>query len=242
MVQKIVTLYIYCSNLLLFIHGDFYSVHDNSASVLNTDEIQSRIPNHTEIFNHHLIPYVIDEMPYQTCGMLFIHYSYYDFKYHRTAEFDAHLGVTLKPSDTRNPPFFEWYDADETDYYTAMIFDIDSPSVNKPIHRDWLHFLAVNSRGYIGMKRADVLVDYIGPWPLKHSGKHRYVGVVYMQPKRMLFKERHIYNSDFISRRNFSHREFAKKYNLGKPICVNFFTAEWETYVDTTFKKYLHRM
>lgn len=74
MVQKIVTLYIYCSNLLLFIHGDFYSVHDNSASISNTDEIQSLIPNHTEIFNHHLIPYVIDEMPYQTCGVSLLLY------------------------------------------------------------------------------------------------------------------------------------------------------------------------
>lgn len=39
--------------------------------------------------------------------------------------YDAHLGVKLKPEDTKDPPFFEWYDADETDYYTVMILGGD---------------------------------------------------------------------------------------------------------------------
>lgn len=54
--------------------------------------------------------------------MLFVHYAYYSFKYHRISEFDAHLGVLINASDARNAPFFEWYDADETDYYTVMMF------------------------------------------------------------------------------------------------------------------------
>lgn len=44
-------------------------VDSNGYSYYETHEIKQYISNHTEIFNYHLIPKVISEIPYQTCGV-----------------------------------------------------------------------------------------------------------------------------------------------------------------------------
>lgn len=47
---------------------------------------------------------------------------------------------------------------------------MDSPNVTHPVYRYWLHYLVVNSKGFKGMKKADVMADYVGPWPQKGTG------------------------------------------------------------------------
>lgn len=82
----------------------------------------------------------------------------------------------------------------------------------------------------------EVLTEYIGSAPPKGSGLHRYVFLLFKQSEKLKFNEPYHSNTDG-NRGNFSTENFAKKYNLGKPIAGNFYQAEYDDSVPAIHKK-----
>lgn len=63
------------------------------------------------------------------------------------------------------------------------------------------------------------------------TGLHRYVLLVFEQPKKLTFDEQRLPNTSGDGRGKFSTRKFVAKYNLGVPIAGNLYQAEWDEYV-----------
>lgn len=75
--------------------------------------------------------------------------------------------------------------------------------------------------------------EYFGPGPPKASGLHRYIFLVFQQPKRQDFSN--VPKVPAFSRKyrfKFSTKDFADLYSLGEPIAANFFQAQWDKYVE----------
>lgn len=87
------------------------------------------------------------------------------------------------------------------------------------------------------VSKGEVLTDFVGSGPPKGSGLHRYVFVLYKQPERINFTDKKISSTTGTGRGKFSIRDFAKKYNLGKPLAYNVYQAEWDDYVPKLHKQ-----
>lgn len=110
------------------------------------------------------------------------------------------------------------------------ILDPDCPSRQDPKFRECLHWLKTNIQGDDCSKR-DVLVKYLGSGPPQGTRLHRYIFIVYEQPGKISFDEKHIETYDLNGRLSFSLRKFAAKYNLGNPIAGNMYQSQFDDYV-----------
>lgn len=82
----------------------------------------------------------------------------------------------------------------------------------------------------------EVLTEYIGSAPPKGSGLHRYVFLLFKQPKKLKFDEPYRPNTDG-NRGNFSTEKFIKRYNFEKAVAGNFFQAEYDDSVPAVHKR-----
>lgn len=85
----------------------------------------------------------------------------------------------------------------------------------------------------------DKIAEYIGSGPPKGTGKHRYVFVLFKQPKKLdaLSKEPKSPLTFTDNRLRFKIKDFADKHGLGDPVAGTFFEAEWDAYVDERNKQ-----
>ncbi|KAJ8952510.1 hypothetical protein NQ318_003306 [Aromia moschata] len=101
------------------------------------------------------------------------------------------------------------------------------------------HWLVINIKGS-DISSGDVIASYRGAGAPKGTGFHRYVFLVYEQKGKMTYDgPRESGTREF--RINFSIRNFAKKYDLGKPLFGNFYNAQWDPYVDERRKLAGHK-
>nr|XP_018901359.1 PREDICTED: protein D3-like isoform X1 [Bemisia tabaci]XP_018901360.1 PREDICTED: protein D3-like isoform X1 [Bemisia tabaci]XP_018901361.1 PREDICTED: protein D3-like isoform X1 [Bemisia tabaci] len=181
----------------------------------------SRVMIEMELRKHGIIPDVVGDMESPN-NLIKITYTIPNKNETRFVRF----GNDLQPTDLSNcPTNIEWPGYLEDDY-TLMMVDPDSPSRLNSSQREKIHWLIVNNPGQV-LRKKDTLFDYIGPQPSQGTGYHRYVFLVYGQPRAdMTFDEPRLHNDlEDVRRNNFSCREFAKKYNFSKPVAVNFFYA-----------------
>lgn len=86
------------------------------------------------------------------------------------------------------------------------------------------------------VSEGQVINEYVGSAPPSGTELHRYVFLLYRQPKKLTFDE--TYHSDTDAQRGtFSAEAFAKKYSLGKPFAGNFFLAQYDDSVPAAHKK-----
>ncbi|XP_066598716.1 protein D2-like isoform X2 [Prorops nasuta] len=166
---------------------------------------------------HEVIPDVIDEIP---ASVLDVTYS---------GNLTVEIGKELTPTQVKDPPNVKW-DADANTFYTLCMTDPDAPSRKEPKFREWHHWLVGNIPGSDILK-GDVLSAYIGSGPPEGSGLHRYVFILYKQPKKLNFDEKRLTNRSSANRAQFSIRKFAAKHNLGNPIAGNMYQAQFDSYV-----------
>ncbi|XP_014291689.1 protein D3 [Halyomorpha halys] len=171
---------------------------------------------------HQVVPDVLPTVPSSVLSV-----NYPDHK--------VDLGNELTPTIVKDEPTVTW-DADPNSFYTLCMTDPDAPSRATPKAREWHHWLVVNIPGS-EVKKGEVLSAYIGSAPPKGTGLHRYVFVVYKQPKKLEFDEPRLPNNSPKNRANFSIAKFASKYDLGKPIAGNFYQAAWDEYSDEVHKR-----
>ncbi|XP_011182662.1 protein D3 [Zeugodacus cucurbitae] len=148
----------------------------------------------------------------------------------------ADKGVELTPTQVKHQPKVEWTSESADTYYTLIMTDPDAPSRAKPEMREWHHWLVVNIPGN-ALDKGEVLSEYIGSGAPKDTGLHRYVFLLYKQPKKLEFSEIHLTNTSAKGREKFSTKNFADKYGLGIPVAGNFFQAQYDEYVPELYKQ-----
>ncbi|XP_054156927.1 protein D3-like [Oppia nitens] len=136
---------------------------------------------------------------------------------------EANFGNELTPTQVKDKPTISW--PSELDaYYTLVMTDPDAPTRSDPIFGEFKHWLVINIAGS-DVVSGQVLADYKGSGPPKDTGLHRYIFLVYRQPKLI---EHPVSTTDLAKRSQFKIRNFAKDNNLGQPIAVNYFMAQWD--------------
>jgi phosphatidylethanolamine-binding protein (PEBP) family uncharacterized protein len=140
--------------------------------------------------------------------------------------YEVSCGAPLEIADTEKQPIVTWNEVSQDAGYTLMMVDPDAPSPENPTLADYRHWLVVNIQGrYLvdGMLYGEVLTNYMGPSPPQGSGYHRYFLYLFKQPNESMH-----FDAVPASRSQFNPEEFANKYNLGEPVAVNFFIAEFQ--------------
>ncbi|KAH0555160.1 protein D2-like [Cotesia glomerata] len=145
------------------------------------------------------------------------------------------LGEKLTPTEAKDPPEIH-YKHEEGTFYTLIMSDPDIPSRSNPTMPEFFHWTVVNIPED-KISQGEVVVGYLGPGPPKDSGFHRYILVVYKQPKKLTFDEQRISETEAIGRPNQSMKKFANKYQLGAPIAGSFYEAAYDDYVPLLYKK-----
>jgi len=176
-----------------------------------------------EMEKEKVVPEVIDTVPLQ---VLTVKYG----------SKEVNLGNVLTPTHVKDPPTAISWDADSNKLYVLCMTDPDAPSRKDPKFREWHHYLVGNIPGN-DIGEGEVLSAYVGSGPPEGTGLHRYVFLIYEQPKKLTFDEKRLTNRSGDDRGKFSIRKFAKKYNLGEPIAGNFYQAEWDDYVPKLYKQ-----
>ncbi|XP_009950709.1 PREDICTED: phosphatidylethanolamine-binding protein 1 [Leptosomus discolor] len=82
-----------------------------------------------------------------------------------------------------------------------------------------------------------VLSDYVGSGPPKGTGLHRYVWLVYEQPKQLTCNEPILSNRSGDKRGKFKVASFRSKYELGVPVAGTCYQAEWDDYVPKLYEQ-----
>ncbi|OXA42542.1 OV-16 antigen [Folsomia candida] len=139
----------------------------------------------------------------------------------------GHLITPLQANDT--PTSFRWRENFPDRLYVLMMLDMDGPSRTDPVNGPVNHWLVGNIDGGQdnSWRNGTVLAEYSRPRPQTGTGLHRYVFLVYMQPRggNISFTETVIPAGPSVARRNFDYRQFAIKYGLGQPYAVNYFQS-----------------
>lgn len=142
----------------------------------------------------------------------------------------VNLGNELKPRQVKDEPRVMPWTPNCYPLYTLALIDPDAPSRADPEYAQILHWLVVNIPGY-RVSRGTTMAEYIGSAAPNGTGLHRYIFLIYKQPGRINPDEKKIPNTTTDGRTNFKIRDYAKKYNLGNPIAVNYFQAQYDDYV-----------
>lgn len=95
------------------------------------------------------------------------------------------LGNELTPTQVRDSPEVNWI-SNSLKYYTLVMVDPDVPSRRLPLLREFKHWIVVNIPGN-KVDEGETLAEYVGSAPSRGSGLHRYVFLVYEQPRKMPF-------------------------------------------------------
>ncbi|XP_047366418.1 protein D2-like isoform X1 [Vespa velutina] len=176
-----------------------------------------------ELQKHEVVPDVIDKVPTAVLDVAYPN------------NLVVEIGKVLTPTQVKDQPTIKWT-ADASTFYTLCMTDPDAPSRKDPKFREWHHWLVGNIPGN-DISKGETLSEYIGSGPPEGTGLHRYVFLLYKQPKKLTFDEKHLTNRSGNNRGKFSIKKFANKYNLGDPIAGNMFQAEYDDYVPILYKQ-----
>ncbi|XP_068152879.1 protein D2 [Drosophila tropicalis] len=144
-------------------------------------------------------------------------------------------GGELTPTQVKDQPCVEW-NAEPDALYTLLLTDPDAPSRKDPKFREWHHWLVGNIPGN-QVDKGNVLSAYVGAGPPQGSGLHRYVFLLFKQPRKLSFDEPRIPKTSSSKREKFSTVKFVAKYKLDNPVAGNFFQARYDDYVPKLYKQ-----
>ncbi|XP_072154793.1 protein D1-like [Bemisia tabaci] len=176
-----------------------------------------------------VIPDVIEKTPPSS---LKIEYIYTKVRY----------GNLLSPfMVTREPVWFNWT-VELGSLYTLIMVDPDMPKPTAPSDRDFRHWIVGNIPG-THVHKGDTVSEYVGgTLALFGQGVHRYVFLVYKQPRSspvmfekccgIITEEEFEISEDthlqmIRNHTKFVTRDFVQKYKLGDPVAVNYFRIAW---------------
>lgn len=140
-------------------------------------------------------------------------------------------GAELTPTQVKDQPKVEWT-GEAGAFYTLLLTDPDVPSRAEPVAREVRHWLVVNIPGN-DLSAGEARVGYVGSAPIKDSGLHRYVFLLFKQTKgKQEFKNVTASASNSREGRiSTNTRQLIADHNL-ELVAGNFFLAQFDNYVD----------
>ncbi|KAF2635365.1 PEBP-like protein [Massarina eburnea CBS 473.64] len=101
--------------------------------------------------------------------------------------------------------------------YTFLLVDPDAPTPDDPKFAYWRHWVvsSILGTGEDVSKNGKTLTEYLGPGPKDDSKPHRYLFLLYREPKDLkeLTKE-DVGGEEFVQRRSFGAKEWTEKHGL----------------------------
>ncbi|CCD24790.1 YbhB/YbcL family Raf kinase inhibitor-like protein NDAI_0D04770 [Naumovozyma dairenensis CBS 421] len=138
-----------------------------------------------------VIPDVIKNEQFQPVGEFAIKYTTEESKV-----LNAQLGSYLTPLEAKSKPttinvkFFDESLDLEHDRFTFVMTDPDAPSRTDKTYSEYCHYVETDidlskadAEGWRPIGNGKVVSSYIGPGPPPKTGKHRYVFLLYKQPR-----------------------------------------------------------
>uniref|UniRef100_A0A1L8DQ58 Putative phosphatidylethanolamine-binding protein n=1 Tax=Nyssomyia neivai TaxID=330878 RepID=A0A1L8DQ58_9DIPT len=146
-------------------------------------------------------------------------------------------GNELTPTQVKDIPSVKWH-ADPKEYYTLIMTDPDVPNRIDRSRGQVKHWQVVNIPGK-KVDKGEIIAEYIGSGPPEGSGLHRYIVLVFLQPRGKIdfSQEEKSYYWMVMNRYGFSAEEFANKYSL-KLLGGNLFEAKYDDYVPILYSQF----
>ncbi|CAD6336592.1 unnamed protein product [Miscanthus lutarioriparius] len=104
--------------------------------------------------------------------------------------------------------------------YTLVMVDPDAPNPSNPTLREYLHWMVTDIPASTDDSFGREVIPYENPSPT--MGIHRIVLVLYQQLGRGTVFAPQV-------RQNFNLRNFARRFNLGKPVAAMYFNCQRQT-------------
>lgn len=92
-------------------------------------------------------------------------------------------GNVIKPAEALEPPTVA-YESDGNTLWTLALTNLDGNLTEND--KEYAHWLVANIPG-TSIEKGDVIAEYLRPFPLKGTGYHRYVFVLYKQDRRVTY-------------------------------------------------------
>lgn len=146
-------------------------------------------------------------------------------------------GNKLLPAETSKAPSV-FYKGDASKLYTLCMTAADSHLEDN--NKEYLHWMIGNIPSD-SVKDGQVICDYLPVFPVKGTGYHRYVFVLYEQEKSLDFsKEQRSENCTSLRERTFSTLEFYREHQDDiTPVGLCFFQSQWDETVRDMFHSVL---
>ncbi|XP_072938538.1 large ribosomal subunit protein mL38 [Epargyreus clarus] len=142
-------------------------------------------------------------------------------------------GNVIKPLEASKQPIVN-FESDNEALWTLALTNLDGHL--KENDKEYVHWLVANIPGN-HVEKGDTIVDYLRPFPLKGTGYHRYVFVIYKQNGKVTYEVPKVVASSSLDDRTFVTREWYKKYQDDiTPAGLAFFQSDW----DPTVKDFFH--
>ncbi|KAL4234059.1 39S ribosomal protein L38 [Mactra antiquata] len=146
-------------------------------------------------------------------------------------------GNPLTPVEANKQPDV-YYKADPDKLYTLCMVAPDSHLEHN--NKEYLHWMVGNIPG-CSVQKGEVVCDYLPLFPVKGTGYHRYVFILYQQEHQVDYStEKRSSNCTSLRERTFETLEFYRERQDDiTPVGICFFQAEWDNSVRNVFHNIL---
>ncbi|XP_050673946.1 39S ribosomal protein L38, mitochondrial [Leptidea sinapis] len=144
----------------------------------------------------------------------------------------VYTGNVIKPSEALEQPEV-LFKSDGSSLWTLVLSSLDGHMQDSS--KEYAHWIVANIPGN-AIEKGDTIVEYIQPLPLKGTGYHRYVFVLYKQNDRILFDIPEVTSPAQLEARTFVTRDWYKKYqDIVTPAGLAFYQTIWDSSVKDFF-------
>jgi len=149
----------------------------------------------------------------------------------------VYRGNCILPAECKSAPYIE-YEADESSLWTLVMTNPDSHLTQSD--SEYVHWLVGNIPG-CNVAGGELLVDYLQPFPVRGTGFHRHVFLLFQQNKRLdLSKWKRQQPCNSLDVRTFKTSQFFEEYRSDlTPKGLAFFQSEWDESVRHVFHNVL---
>ncbi|KAL3860403.1 hypothetical protein ACJMK2_010528 [Sinanodonta woodiana] len=150
-----------------------------------------------------------------------------NYDYDEESVTPVYQGNILLPSEAKSIPTVSYDCEDKSSLHTLVMTAPDSHLQDNK--SEYLHWMVGNIPGQ-SVSVGEVVCPYMQPFPLKGTGLHRYIFVLFKQSKKIDFTEEKRPSPCLsLQRRTFRMEDFYRKHeNNLIPIGLSFFQAKWE--------------
>ncbi|XP_075974136.1 mitochondrial ribosomal protein L38 [Anticarsia gemmatalis] len=150
----------------------------------------------------------------------------------------VHTGNVIKPAEALEYPAVN-YESDENTLWTLALTSLDGHLTDN--NKEYVHWLVANIPGN-AIEKGEIIVDYLQPFPLKGTGYHRYVFVLYKQNGLVKYDVPKVTSSSPLEERTFETRLwYQQNQDDITPAGLAFYQTLWDTTVRDFFHKVLNR-